>query len=115
MPRTAATRRPQLWTTSPPPTTSPTTLTATKPPAVAACSRGLWVDLSMLAEIGISRLLPCCFGSPLQAGGRSGTPPLHTKNTTRGGSSASRAALREPPPSRAVVEDDGVLAGLEHD
>src|SRR4051812_38721323 len=27
----------------------------------------------------------------------------------------SRTSLREPPPSRAVVEDDGVLAGLEHD
>src|SRR5947207_14647594 len=25
------------------------------------------------------------------------------------------ASLREPPPARAVVEDDGVLAGLEHD
>src|SRR5581483_747602 len=28
---------------------------------------------------------------------------------------SSRAPLREPPPSRAVVEDDGALAGLEHD
>src|SRR5947209_4835136 len=30
-------------------------------------------------------------------------------------STTSRSPLGEPPPSRAVVEDDGVLTGLQHD